>query len=90
MFTSCHALQGNILLKVSFCFVSAISQQNSAPILALCYAEAPAPEAEASFGPGDAAELSSGRDVAMASTAPADADLLDDADTETTATAADR
>ena len=48
-----------------------------------------APEAESSFGP-DTAELSTGRDVAMAGTAPADAELLDDADTETAAAAADR
>lgn len=50
------------------------------------------PEAESSFGAPstDAAELSTGRDVAMAGTAPADAELLDDADTETAAAAADR
>ncbi|DBB00800.1 TPA: hypothetical protein ACH3X1_000730 [Trebouxia sp. C0004] len=51
----------------------------------------PAPEAESSFGApsADAAELSTGRDVFMAATAPADVELLDDADTETAA-AADR
>ncbi len=50
----------------------------------------PAPEAESSFGApsADAAEVSTGRDVAMAGTAPADAELLDDADTETAAAAA--
>ncbi|KAL0033594.1 hypothetical protein WJX79_006288 [Trebouxia sp. C0005] len=52
----------------------------------------PTPEAESSFGApsADAAEMSTGRDVAMAGTAPADAELLDDADTETAAAAADR
>ena len=58
----------------------------------LCCTGGPVPEAEASFGAlsTDAAELSTGRDVAMAGTAPADAELLDDADTETAAAAADR
>lgn len=55
------------------------------------YAGAPAPEPEASFGAqSDAAELLAGHDVVMASTAPADADLLDDADTGAVANAADR
>ncbi len=60
--------------------------------IALPCAGGPVPEAESSFGAPsvDAAEVSTGRDVAMAGTAPADAELLDDADTETAAAAADR
>lgn len=49
-----------------------------------------APEAESSFGAPLAAEFSTGLDVAMAGTAPADAELLDDADTDSAAAAADR
>ena len=51
-----------------------------------------APEAESSFGaPGnEGAEVSTGRDVVMGGTAPADAELLDDADTETAGAAAER
>ena len=57
-----------------------------------CCSGPSAPEAESSFGaPGaDAAEVSTGRDVIMGGTAPADADLLDDADTEIAAAAAER
>ena len=66
--------------------------QSSCPDVSSFCADSPAPEAESSFGAPstDAAELSTGRDVAMASSAPADAELLDDADTETAAAAADR
>lgn len=51
-----------------------------------------APEAESSFGANgtEAAEVSTGRDVVMGGTAPADAELLDDADTETAVAAAER
>ena len=54
-----------------------------------------APEAESSFGAlgteaAEVAEVSTGRDVIMGGTAPADAELLDDADTETAAAAAER
>ena len=61
-------------------------------LLTLCIRTGPAAlEAEPSFGgPTDTAELSTGRDVAMAGSAPADAELLDDADTETAAAAAER
>ena len=57
--------------------------------MAGCFSGPAAPEAQASFGApsADAAEMSTGRDALMASTAPADADLLDDADTETAAAA---
>ena len=52
----------------------------------------PAPEAEPSSGAlsTDGVNASPVRDVAMASTAPADAELLDDADTEANAGSADR
>lgn len=57
-----------------------------------CCSGPSAPEAESSFGApgGDTAEVSTGRDVIMGGTAPADADLLDDADTENAAAAAER